>query len=228
MHNSFYSDASGVFSVPRSSLPVNELAKARRLDRYKTRWPKGGQDVASDVEHVVIGNERFNSFAAFEKSRAADLLDSSVSDGIEAPEAMKLQRVLRNFSSRLTDGGADTTAIEVYDRLVAALPQKIAEAKARGERYIMAGVDVQKALAEAKNSTRRYAELKNYGQTPLNGDTWAGAIYKPADDFTSYADIAALDNVLAQLKHRKIPVLKTSTSPEQDFRLATMLQKNAR
>lgn len=207
-----------------------DLVEARRLDRYNQRWTKGGEGATSDVTDVVLGNRRYNSFNAFEKSPDANLLDTmATEDWKGASNAERLQTYLARAAEKLAAEGEDVTASDVYARLLGSLPQKLAEAKASGKPFMLGNIDVQKALQEAKQTPRKYAELKNFGPTPLTGDTWAGVLYKPLDlRYNQSVEIDAQNKLLKQLQNRGIYTIQQSPKAAVNFQLATELQRQAR
>jgi hypothetical protein len=204
-------------------------AQARTQDRYETRWPKGGENAVVDAGDVVLGNQRFNSFEAFENSKAASQLKTGAREWENAPNAKALSQELNRIAMHRMEKGLDASAQDVLQEILQGLPKNIATAKAQGRVYEINGIDIQKALQEAKNSPRMYAELKNYGQTPLSGATWAGALYTPADLMRSTPKlIDAQNKLLTQLQNRGIPTIRQSGASSQNFQLAAELQRQAR
>jgi len=203
-------------------------AQARMLDRYATRWPKGGENATPDVDTIVLGNQRFNSFKSFENSKAANQLDINATEWENAPNAKALFDYLNEVAVHRTDMGEDSAVTEVLQEVLRGLPKNLATAKAQGRVYKLAGIDVQKALQEARSTPVHYAELKNFGQTPLNGDTWAGALYRQPDVSATPVAIDVQNKLLAQLRSRGIQTIPETRQPILDFQAAIQLQRNAR
>lgn len=185
---------------------ANALVNARMNDRFLRQYPRGGAGAEAEGAGA-LGSRMFNSYKGFENSpQGATVL------GVHIPAQGPLAE-FRTLLEKIADeqGGNAATAL-----------RGIMEAP--GQWY--KGFDKYKMYKQIMSEPRAYAELKSFGQTPLNSDTFAGAIVQPSSG--SITQRSAQYELMKQLEARGIPVHETTSLPVSDFQLATQLQQMGR
>jgi hypothetical protein len=190
---------------------LNQLATARMQDRFAREYPKGGSN--PDLEgQAVLANRRFNSYAGYEKSPQGAAL-------LRAPGELHYPADVQAFVQAVESLG--------HPKGLAAGLQEVMQAP--GQTF--AGFDKYDMFQKLRTNPQPYAELKSFGQTPLNSDTFAGAIIKAPMQApflrSSLAERASIYNVRKALEARGIPV-QDSLNVLQDFQAAIQMQKATR
>jgi len=188
---------------------LNALVKARMQDRFLRQYPRGGAGAESEGAGA-LGSRMFNSFKGFEKSpQGADAVL-----GVTAPAQGEL-KLFKDMLERITDEQGGNTAHAL--RKIMELP---------GQYY--KGFDKYKLYKQIMAEPRAYAELKSFGQTPINADTFSGAIIKKPTSSTSLAQRQAVEALRDALADQRMPSVYSSNAPSVDFGVAAAMQKDPR
>ncbi len=184
---------------------LNQLLAARQSDRYVRQYPKGGSQV--DIANSnVLGNRRFNSYAGYEKSpQGAALLGQG--PAVYAPDVQKFVQAMEAHGYEGQDGLSTLM---------------------REPGRTFAGFDKYEMFKKLRRTPQDYAELKNFGQAPINSDSFSGAILvQPMPGRHQIAQQAQMYELAQELAKRGIRSRQSTGAAGTDFQLAAELQRRA-
>ena len=184
---------------------LNQLAAARLRDRYTRPFDSKLPENTLGFD-AGLSTREFNSFRGFENSsQGAGLLGKPLA--INQAEISQFMQALAAMNHPNGLQGALAQVMQMPGRT-------------------FAGLDKFKLAQQVQSMPANYAELKAFGQVPLNSDTFAGAILgRPASGVVGRAQMY---DVAQALSARGIPVRESMFDPVGDFQTAVQMQKATR